>query len=544
MKTILRNIAFLAALLFVSVPQQAFSQNHRQLHVITTGDVHGAFFNKAFVDGGQSVNSLMSAKVVIDSIRQVAGKDNVLLLDAGDILQGSNASYYFNFVADSSVTHVYPRMAEYMGYDALVLGNHDLETGHAVYDKVFAELRDRNIPWLAGNLLRTSDGSTYFPLYRVFKKAGVKVAVFGFENANIESWLGKELYEGMNVISIVPFAQSMIDYVVKKEKPQVVIVVAHTGTGKGDLSQLENQGMDLFNSLKGVDLLVGSHDHRPYVTSKQGLAYMDAGTGVQNVGHAVIDMSFSGKKVIAKDVSAELCKVSKDKVDYVMESAFRDDFEAVRTFTNREIGKLAMSLDASESGAGMCSYLNFLHTVQLKASGADVSFAAPLSDRFKIEPRTIIFDDMLLVYRFENKLSVVKMKGSEIKSYLEYSYEHWLAGDVPSYNHDSAGGLVYAVDASKPFGERVAIVSMADGSAFDSDATYKVAMTSYRANGGGDMLPKGAGLDSDTVEARTVAEYPSIRSMIQSFFESRDVVDQASVSDTSVIGSWKFENRR
>jgi len=542
MNTIPRFTALLAFLLLVFSSLQAYSQDHRQIHVISTGDVHGSFFSQPFVDGGNVKTSLMSAKVVIDSIRQVAGAENVLLLDAGDILQGSNATYYYNFVADA-VPHIYPRLAKYMGYDAVVLGNHDIETGHPVYDRVFDELMGLNIPWLAGNVLSTKDGSTYFPLYRIFKKAGVKVAVFGFENANIKAWLGKELYEGMDFFSLVPFAQSMIDYVVKKEKPQVVIVVAHTGTGKGDLSQLENQGLDLFNSLKGVDLLVGAHDHRPYVSFKSGFAYLNAGNNVQNVGHAVIDLTLSGKKVVSKDVTAELCKVDKDKIDWGMQVAFSEDFEAVKTFTNHQIGILDMTLDASESTAGMCNYLNFLHTVSLKESGADISFAAPLSDRFKIEPRKVIFDDMLTIYRFENKLSVVQMKGSEIKNYLEYSYEHWLKKDVPSYNFDSAGGIVYTVDASKPFGERVEIKSMANGSAFKMDAMYKVAMTSYRANGGGDLMPKGAGLDSRTVEFRTVATYPSIRDMVRTFFESTEKVDQESVSDSSVIGFWEFLNR-
>jgi len=543
MNNIVKLLAAFGICFFATASRQAFSQNHVKLHVLTTGDVHGAYFDKPFVDGTASGNSLMSAKVIVDSIRQVAGKDNVLLLDAGDILQGSNASYYFNFEADSGKVHVVPRIAEYMGYDAMVLGNHDVETGHPVYDKVFSELRDRNIPWLAGNVLKTSDGSTYFPLYRIFNKGGVKVAVFGFTNANIKAWLDKSLYDGMDFLSLVPFAQSLIDHVVMSEKPQVVIVVAHTGTGKGDLSQLENQGMDLFNSLKGVDLLVGAHDHSPFVNTRQGLAIIDVGTGVLNVGHAVIDMTLSGKKVIAKDVSAELCHVSKSKVDWVMESAFNDDFELVKAFTNRHIGELAMTLDASESENGMCNYLNFLHTVQLAGSGADISFAAPLSDRFRIEPGSVVYNDMMTIYRFENKLSVVSMKGSEIKNYLEYSYEHWLNGSARSYNHDSAAGLVYSVDASRPFGERVDITSLANGSDFDLNAFYKVAMTSYRANGGGDLMPKGAGLDSATVESRTIAAFPSIRSMVQSFIESRNVVDQASVSDSSVIGSWKFVNR-
>lgn len=538
----MRLLALPAILLLTLSHEQVFSQNHTQLHVITTGDVHGSFFNKSFVDEGRSVNSLMSAKVIIDSLRTVAGEDNSLLLDAGDILQGSDASYYFNFVADS-VPHIYPRIAKYMGYDAVVFGNHDIETGHPVYDRVFKELLAQNIPWLAGNILKVSDGSTYFPLYRIFYKAGVKVAVFGFENANVAAWIGKDLYEGMDFLSLVPFAQGMIDYVVKKEKPQVVVVVAHTGTGNGDGTQLENQGMDLFNSLKGVDLLVGAHDHRPYVKTKQGFAYMDVGNNVQNVGHATININMSGKKVLSKDVSAELCKVNREKIDWTMQTAFEGDYQAVKSYTNRHVGRLDMTLDASEYELGMCNYLNFLHTVQLKESGADISFAAPLTNRLKIEPREVIYNDMMQIYRFENKLSVLVMTGAEIRNYLEYSYEHWLGNDVPFYNFDSAAGLVYTVDASKPFGERISIKSMAGGSPFDMDATYKVAMTSYRANGGGGHVREGAGISSELVADRTVAEYPSIRDMIQSFFENHDAVTRELVSDPKVIGSWKFLNK-
>lgn len=530
-------------LLALSFAPQAFCQNHRQLHIVSTGDIHGRYFDQPYVEGGSTKSSLMSVSVFVDSLRQAVGKENVLLLDAGDILQGDNASYYFNFVADSTVTHVYPRMAEYMGYDAVVTGNHDLETGHPVYDKVFAELRDRNIPWLGGNVIKEADGGTYFPLYRTFNRAGVKVAVFGFENPNIKAWLPRELYEGMDFLSLVPFAQSMIDYVVKKEKPQVVVAVVHSGTGKGDGSQYENQALDLFNTLKGVDVLIGAHDHRPYTATRQDLVYMDAANNARMVGHAVVDMGFSGKKVVSKDLSVELCNIDANKVDWTMESAFRSDFEAVKAFTNRKIGELATVLDGRGSNDGMCDYMNMLHTVQLEASGADISFSAPLSDRLHIEPRTIIYNDMMELYRFENKMNVIAMKGSEIKSYLEYSYDGWLNGHTPSFNHDSAGGLVYKVDASKPFGERVDIISLAGGGAFEPEAVYNVALTSYRASGGGDIMPKGAGLDADEVESRTVATYESIRDMVQKFFESRDTVGHESISDPSVIGHWEFVNR-
>jgi len=90
------------------------------------------------------------------------------------------------------------------------------------------------------------------------------------------------------------------------------------------------------------------------------------------------------------------------------------------------------------------------------------------------------------------------MTGKEIKDYLEYSYDMWIN------TIDSAGGLIYKVDVTKPKGDRVCIGSLADGTAFDESASYNVAMTSYRASGGGNIMREGAGVDPATIGDRTV----------------------------------------
>ncbi len=120
-----------SVLLLLGLALAAFAQD---LHIITTGDVHGSFFSRSYV-GDNPRNSLMSVKAYADSLRAAVGPDNVLLLDAGDCLQGDNASYYFNYVA-TDAPHIYPRIAAYMGYDVCTVGNHDIEAGHAVYDRV------------------------------------------------------------------------------------------------------------------------------------------------------------------------------------------------------------------------------------------------------------------------------------------------------------------------------------------------------------------------------------------------------------------------
>ena len=108
-----------------------------------------------------------------------------------------------------------------------------------------------------------------------------------------------------------------------------------------------------------------------------------------------------------------------------------------------------------------------------------------------------------------------------------------------SYNFDSAAGLVYEVDVTKRFGDRINIISLADGSAFDLSATYKVAMTSYRASGGGNLM-KAAGIDTDRIGERVTGYYPEIRNLLYDYLVKNGSIDPAKINDPAVIGHWEF----
>lgn len=553
----------LAAAVAILTAAASVSAEEHTLHIVTTGDVHGSWFDRSYVDDYVPY-SLMHVNYYVDSLRNAVGADNVLLLDAGDCLQGNNATYYYNYVATSG-EHLFPRLMDYMDYDAVVVGNHDIETGHPVYDKVNAELAARGIPWLGGNAVRTDDGEPYFPVYAMFERAGLKVAVFGFTNANMKAWLGEELWSGMDFLSLLPYVQNCVDEVLAKEHPDVTVAVVHSGTGEGDGSMLESQGLDLLASLQGVDLLVCAHDHRPAVehARNSSAVLLNGGSHARRVGHAVVEVDMEGDRMRTKDVSAEVVNLDWRKSDPAMQKAFDEEFQAVKEFTNRPVGRLDVELRSRDAYAGMSDYINLVHTVQLEKTGAQLSFAAPLSFDGKVEPGVVIYNDAFTIYPYENDLYVMKLKGSEVKNYLEYSYDSWIQTpgehvlrivDSPdprtgapnwsftgrSYNFDSAAGLVYTVDVSKPYGERVEISSLADGSSFDPDAWYTVAMTSYRASGGGDLIYEGAGLSRDELESRTVARYSAIRDMVIDFISSHDSVDSATVSDPELLGEWHF----
>ena len=529
--------------------------------ILTTNDVHGRYFDSLYVTDATD-NALTNAAWYVDSLRKEEGAENVILLDDGDCLQGDNAAYYFNYI-DTTSKHLFARMTEYIGYDAVVVGNHDIETGHKVYDRI---LKTMKVPFLAANAIRTDNGKPYFREYVTLERHGLKITIIGFTNPNIKGWLSPALWEGMTFESLIPMAQETVDRVVAKEKSDVVIVAVHAGTGAGDGASLESQGLDLYKSLRGVDFVVTAHDHKPVVHRNDSICLINAGSHCRNLGLGTVTLKVEKGKVVSKTLDAGLLPVDKENVDKKMHELFREDFEAVKAFTLQEVGQLKTDLRTRDAYSGMSDYLNLIHTLSLGCTPAQISFAAPLTFNGFIEAGTLVYNDLFTIYPYENQLFVVEMTGREIKDYLEYSYDAWVntvvsaddrllkITDRPdprtgqkkwsfvnrSYNFDSAGGLVYTVDVTQPCGQRVNVESLADGSTFDEAAKYNVAMTSYRASGGGSIMREGAGIDTDYIAERTVAYYPEIREILYEYLKANKEIAPEKIGDPAVIGSWKF----
>ncbi len=531
-RSFLSIFAFIVLLASCSGPKDgeyAFS-------ILSTNDVHGHYFDKLY-QSDETAPSMMSIAWAIDSVRVADGAENVILIDAGDCLHGDNAAYYYNYV-DTTSEHVFARMLEYLEYDAWIPGNHDIETGHPVYDRIVPDL---DVPVLAANAVHADSGEPYFGEYVTLKSHGLKITIVGFTNPNIKNAYAPELWEGMDFISMYPdFAQSVVDRVRAKENPDVVIVAIHSGAGRGDGSQFEQQGLDLFNSLTGVDFIVSSHDHRKNVFQTESMAMVNTGNYCANLGYGRITLKVENGKVTEKKVTGKLIPLDKNKVDEEMKAVFQSDFEAVKAFTTRDVGEISMDLNGRAALKGMSDYVNMLHTVCLKASDAQISFAAPQAANLSLKAGKVVYNDLFSLYSYDNQLYVVKMTGEEVKAYLEHSYEGWLKYRWgPSYNLDSAGGLVYVVDSTKPFGSRVTISTLADGSAFDPAAEYKVAINSYRARGGGDLMQK-AGVDTESIDERVLGTYQDIRTLLDEYISANSPVDAAMVGDPSVIGRWAF----
>lgn len=507
------------------------------LNIYVTSDVHGCYFSRFYLDDSVKPNSLSKVSTIINHARQE--DPDAILIDNGDILQGDNGAFFFNYV-DTAAPHITARMANYLKYDAMVVGNHDIEAGHPVYDRVRRLLE---MPLLGANALFKSGamaGKPYFDEYTIVNRNGLKVAIIGTTNPKVTNWIAETAYEGIVFKQNEEMLQALVDRVRAKEKPDFVIVSTHCGSGEEDTESDENDALFMAQHLHGVDLVIGGHDHRPrlesYLEKETPTGYINSGARCYYMGHATFTLTYKDGKRVKDTIDVELIPLEDIAPDDAFDAAFDDDYHKVKEFSTRKICQVEAPFSLAAALDGPSAYMDLLYTVMQKASGAEVAFAAPLSSSGVIEKGDLVYNDLTRIYPFENKLYTITLTGKQIKDYLEYSYDRWVKREGPTYSYDSAGGINYLVYKRRPAGERVEIQSMADGTLFDPEKTYTVAVTSYRAMGGDGLLGNGAALDISNPDAYVVAKYGDLRELLYDY-----LVNLGTLSP-KVNDNWKFIN--
>ena len=163
-----------------------------KLRIVETSDVHGCFFPYDFINRQPKKGTLARVSTYVNQLREEYG-DNLIMLENGDILQGQPTCYYCNYI-NTDMTNVAADVVNYLGYNAQVFGNHDVETGHPVYDKWIRELK---CPVLGANIINTETNQPYVNPYTIIQRQGVKIAVIGMLTPAIPSWLNEDLWKGM-----------------------------------------------------------------------------------------------------------------------------------------------------------------------------------------------------------------------------------------------------------------------------------------------------------------------------------------------------------
>lgn len=563
----------LILLLFLSIV--FYSCNNQKpncvnLKIIQTTDIHGTIFPYDFVEQKKVSNSLASIASFVKSVRD-KNPDRVILLDNGDFLQGQPTVYYYNF-EDTIAPHLGAEVLNFMGYDAATVGNHDIETGHAVYDRFRKQLK---MPYLAANAIEKNTGKPYFTPYTIIERQGVKVSILGLITPAIPNWIPENLWQGIEFKDMVVSAKKWIKIIQEKEKPDLIIGMFHSGIdhmygNPGGVEFMnENASKLVAKQVPGFDIILAGHDHKKHIekvinSNGDTVLLLDARSHSRAVALINIDFVFDkATNRYKKSIKANVVEMEDRKPDSVFINTFSKQYNTVKNYVEQPIGEFTNDMDSKYAYFGNSYFIDFIHTCQLDLSQADVSFTAPLSFMTYIKKGSFYVSDMFKLYKYENFLYTISLTGSEIDDFLEYSTSLWFNTMDSRNDHllkvkksengyfflknkyfdfSSASGIDYIIDVTKPDGNKVNILGFNDGNRFYPDSTYLVAVNSYRGNGGGGHLTIGAGLSKSELKTRLIktSKY-DIRYMIMNWIKEKKVVYPKENSNWRIIPEDYYE---
>lgn len=538
-----------------------------RITILETTDIHGVFFPFDFIENEDLDASLSNSASYFRELRDKG--ENLVLLDNGDNLQGQPAVYYYNFI-DTVSPHIAAAIFNYLKYDAGTVGNHDIEAGHSVYDRLVNEY---NFPLLAANAVNIRTGEPYFQPYTIIEREGIRIAVFGLVTASIPEWLPPELYEGIEFRPMLETAKKWMPEILD-EAPDLVVGLFHSGwnreefESKGDKYIKEDGSSAVAYNVPGFDIIFNGHDHRlaneKFVNIEGDTVLMlNGGSRGRTIAQAVVTFPANGGET-KPSITGSLIDVNDFSPDAELTKNFESQVHAIHDYVDKVIGVCDETLSSREAYFGPSAFIDMIHEVQLDITGADVSFAAPLSFDVKIAEGPVRVGDMFKLYRFENMLYTMSMSGQEIINYLEYSYSGWYnrmtnADDIlmklrvgkdgkpvindgnvwlqnQPYDFDSAAGIDYTVDVSKPAGRRITVKGFSDGRRFDRKGIYRVAVNSYRGSGGGGHLTRGAGIKREDFGKRLLSSTEKdLRYYIIRYIESKQTIAPKAYNNWKVI---------
>ena len=500
------------------------------LKFIETSDVHGSFFPYDFINRKPKAGSLARVATYVNQLRSQHG-ENVILLDNGDILQGQPVNYYSNYV-DTTSANIAAQVVNYLRYDAQTIGNHDVETGHRVYDKWVSAT---HCPILGANVIDTKTNKPYLKPYTILKRGGARIAIIGLLTPAIPNWLGENLWSGLRFEEMVSSARQWMRVVKEQEKADIVIGLFHSGKDGGITTPhyKEDAALAVAREVPDFDVVFFGHDHTRYadaVTNSEGklVACLDPANNAMSVAQADLQLVKKKGRWCVKESQWKLVDVADLPVDNDFVDHFSAFNETVKAYANRVIGTFENTISTRDSYFGNSAFNDLILNLELSITKADVAFNAPVSFDVAIKKGPVRVADMFNLYKYENQLFVMRLTGKEIRKALEMSYDLWVntmtspndhlllldsqtRGDQQrlgfknfSFNFDSAAGIDYEVDVTKPNGQKMKVLKMSNGEPFDENKYYKVAVNSYRANGGGELLTRGAGIAKDDLDDRIV----------------------------------------
>lgn len=452
-----------------------------KLVILHTNDTHSTIDPLDDGTGG-----VLQRKVIIDSVRNA--EKNVLLVDAGDVVQGTLYFKYFNGDVE------YPLM-DMLGYDLRVLGNHEFDNGMASLAKYYKETKA--IPLSSNYDFSGTPLEGIFLPYTVKEYGGKRIGFIGI-NLDPASIISQKNFEG-RFLEVIPVANEMANRLKQEERCDMVVAISHIGYDKVND---KTSDIELAQSSRDIDLIIGGHTHT-YVNPEDSVNYpslfknkegknvrvVQTGKQGRNIGKLTIDLDqlplTDGKQIDYEWISVS-DRFPQEKYDRAIIEFLQPFSHAVDSVNNLVIACSEYDLPKERTGglANLTADMGLaigreiadsLRETGINISAVDLALMNVGGIRHHMPKGVITEGQILSTYPFSNRFVLIGVKGADFIEAMRVSASK--GGEAVSGNirvvSDSVGNL-----------RRVII----DGKEMDPEKEYIVATIDYVAEGNDDLV--------------------------------------------------------
>ena len=468
--------------------------------VMATTDTHGALYPWDYFTRQAAPRGLAAAATLVAQVRRET--PHTLLVDCGDTIQGSPLeSVHQAAVRAGKAPSPDPMMLAMnrMGYDAMVVGNHEFNFGLA---NLAAARETARFPWLSAN---TTGASPPFASYLVKTVGGVKVAIIGVTTAAIPQWEKPENVRGLSWLAPEDAVRRALEEL-EHENPDVILAAVHGGldrdpaTGERRPGEMpgENSVWQIAEKFPQLAAVVYGHTHRREEGRRVGRVLL-----VQPRNFAMdvarIDLVLAreaGGPWTLTGTSSRLLPVPPDTpADPEILELARPYHEAAELYLDQPVAESLAELSGAHGRFEDSALVDAIHEVQMHYAGAEVSFSSLFDPRVRVPRGKVTARELAALYVYDNELYAVEGNGRMVRDALENAARYFRTCPEPTcargplvdravagYNYDMAQGVGYEIDLTQPAGQRVKELRYR-GAPLRDEQPLRIALNNYRAAG-------------------------------------------------------------
>lgn len=466
------------------------------LVVAATTDTHGRIRGWNYEsDRADPARGLTRAATIVDSLRKDA-PDRVVLIDAGDLLQGNSFTYVAARVAPADAPNPVIAAMNAMHYDAAAIGNHEFNYGLPYLHRA---LRQATFPFLATNAY-LPNGAHAFTNWAMVQRGGIRIGIVGATTPGSMVWDRDNLAGELTIRDIVPAVRSAVADV-RAAGADVVLVTVHSGLGEPSSYDTvtthvpsENVAARMAREVPGIDLILFGHSHKEVAdTLINGVLLMQPKNWATSVAVAHLGLERTNGRWHVAAKHSTLVQAADHAEDPAVVTATEAAHQQTLAWVNAPIGRTPVAWRADSSRVADTPLIDFILEVERRAAGADLASTAAFSLDASLDAGPITAARLQALYPYDNTLRAVRISGAQLRAYLEQSARYYLTSpsgqvsinpEIPGFNFDIVSGADYTLDVSKPAGQRVTRLEVHGRPVAPTDS-FTLALNNYRQTGGG-----------------------------------------------------------